>query len=196
MSLPLSKFQRLLNFPQLSCYFVREVATMEEVNTVEFSTMQNMYTLEDALLEARKGNLENWLHSFLLNEGLNKSLSDGLKIEPRMFHGIFKIPLQTISRCCGPEDHMKYKVPLAGFEHRIKKMQDRYRNGWSVPPLLINYSEHGFELNDGNHRYEMLKREHVKEYYVIVWTTGETDKEGFLNLVRQKVREIKQVDCE
>lgn len=146
--------------------------------------MENYFTIESALLEEKNGNLETWLHNFLLDEGSNIALSDGLKIEERTFHGIFLIPLNKINRCCGPEENMKFKVPVDGFEYRIEKMRTRYHNGWSIPPLLLNFSEKGFELNDGNHRFEMLKRENIQEYYFIVWTTGSKDKDEFMKILK------------
>lgn len=36
-----------------------------------------------------------------------------------------------------------------------------------------------FELNDGNHRYEALRRSGVDEYYFIVWTTSKLDAFNF-----------------
>ena len=55
----------------------------------------------------------------------------------------------------------------------IKKITD-------LPPLIVHYCLDGFELNDGNHRYEAYTRLGIKEYYVIVWITEKEEYTDFM----------------
>lgn len=47
---------------------------------------------------------------FLNNEGNNPDLSKGLKIKKTYFFEPVKMPLLLFSRCCGPEEGLKYKI--------------------------------------------------------------------------------------
>ena len=49
-----------------------------------------------------------------------------------------------------------------------------------MPPLIVHYVDGGFELNDGNHRYEAYSRLGIEEYYVIVWITEKYEYDDFI----------------
>lgn len=85
------------------------------------------------------------------------------------------MPLGMFERICGPEENMKFKVDNDGFKKYIKMMINDIKNNWDVPPLIINFTEGKFELNDGNNRYEALVRCSIKEHYVIIWITDYND---------------------
>lgn len=125
-------------------------------------------TLESAL-EAE--NIEKWVHEFLTTVGNNVSFSDGLKLEKRTFKGPIKMPLSAFKRCCGPESDMPFYEARENFERRVCGMMDHMKKGWSMPPLILKHDEDGYELSDGNHRYEALKRSGIKAYWVILWET-------------------------
>jgi len=130
-------------------------------------------TTQSAIAFAQAGRLEQWLHLFLCNEGDNQAFSDGLKLEPRMYHPPRMLPLDLFARCCGPEKNMKWQIDAAGFNKNVKSIMKKYKQGkWDMPPLIINYAEQKYELNDGNHRHEALRRLGVLEYWVIIWETS------------------------
>ncbi len=131
-------------------------------------------TLQAALDYKKKNQIEDWIHLFLHDEGDNIPFSTGLKLEKRIFLGPIKMPLSLFKRCCGPEKHLKYIIDKDGFEQKVEAIQKRFKNGWDMPPLIINYIHDEFVLNDGNHRYEALIREKVEEYYVIIWITDKS----------------------
>ena len=118
------------------------------------------------------GRLEEWIHLFLYGEGNNKPFSDGLKIEPRRFLAPEKMNLNRLARCCGPEAEMQFNVPEEGFIKRVGNIFDRYKNGnWDMPPLIVCRGGNGYIINDGNHRYEALKKAGEAQHWVIVWET-------------------------
>ena len=100
-----------------------------------------------------------------------KEFSDGLKLFDRYFLGPVKIPLSLFSRDCGPEDGMKWQIPAEPFEGKVLELMEVIKREPDLPPLIVHYGVDGFELNDGNHRYEAYKRLGITEYYVIVWMT-------------------------
>jgi len=150
---------------------------------------QEMYpfTLKGAMDYARKGLIEAWVHGFLNGPGHNKAFSDGLKLKPRYFVGPIPVELDKLKRRCGPEPDMIYRVDREGFESIVNGMIQALRNGWDMPPLIVNYANGYFEVNDGNHRHEALKRIGAKVFYAILWTTDPKDYQVLLRMSGQKM---------
>ena len=147
--------------------------------------MKFFATLSSALEYSKHGMIEEWVHLFLNDEGNNIPFSDGLKLEKRYFIGPIEIPLSILSRCCGPEENMKYVIEKDGFYARVNRIYERYKRGWDMPPLIVNYNDSGFELNDGNHRYEALIKSDKARYYVIMWITGKEILDEFVQKYSQ-----------
>ncbi|MBR6634042.1 MAG: ParB N-terminal domain-containing protein [Clostridia bacterium] len=55
--------------------------------------------------------------------------------------------------------------------------------------MIVHFVGHGFELCDGNHRFEALTRLGVKEYPVIVWMTEKEEYDEFLKMFAEYVTE-------
>jgi hypothetical protein len=142
--------------------------------------MNYRFTAAEASEAARLGRLEEWIHAFLQAEGGNPAFSEGLRREPRHFLAPVPWPLGAVSRCCGPEAGMKYPVSAESFELRVGRILGRLRGGWDMPPLMINYHAGEYELNDGNHRHEALRRAGAAAHPAIIWLTGDADLAGFL----------------
>lgn len=138
-------------------------------------------TLTSAREHSLNAKLEEWIHAFLLSDGDNKGLSDGLKLEERAFLGPVKMPSSLFSRCCGPEEEMGWHVDKDGFEKRVGRLQEAISNGADLPPLIVNFDDGQFQLNDGNHRFEAYSRLGIQEVNVIIWTTGQADYDRFVS---------------
>lgn len=136
-------------------------------------------SLSSATDFAKCGKVEEWIHQYLLSDGHNKEFSDGLKLFDRFFIGPIQVPLKLFTRCCGPEEGMKYHIPADWFEKHVTELQDVIMQQEDMPPLIVHYVEGGFELNDGNHRLEAYSRLGIAEYYVIVWITEKEELEDF-----------------
>ena len=146
----------------------------------EVSMLTYKATLSSAVQYAEAGKLEEWVHSYLLSDGHNKEFSDGLKLFDRYFLGPVKMPLSLFPRCCGPEETMRFKIPEAWFEKHVAHLEEVMKTAEDMPPFIVHYVEHGFELNDGNHRSEACKRLGITEYPVIVWITEKSEYEEFM----------------
>ena len=55
-------------------------------------------------------------------------------------------------------------------------------------PETIEDGRDGFELNDGNHRFEAYNRLGIEEYYVIVWITEKQEYELFMEKYSQDLK--------
>lgn len=134
-------------------------------------------TLTTARAFAAEGRLEEWIHAYLLTDGHNKPFSDGLKLDKRFYIGPLEMPLALFTRCCGPEDTMQWQVHPEAFERHVAALEAAVREGADIPPLIVQFSEGHFTLNDGNHRFEAFHRAGVETYAVILWGTGQADEE-------------------
>lgn len=127
------------------------------------------------LEEIEKQGVEDWIHNFLNNEGDNPEFSTGLKLEKRYYSNPIIMELSQFKRICGPEDEMKYKIDPEYFKEYIGRMKDSIDSGWEVPPLIIQFENGNFTLNDGNHRHAALTSMGLESYWVIFWTTEKKD---------------------
>lgn len=159
--------------------------SVESIKKIVYTKSENKEltykcSLSSAKEFAEAGKLEDWVHLFLLSDGHNKAFSDGLKLFDRYYLGPFTMPLSLFSRCCGPENNMKYQVNAEWFIKRVKSLKKALQSNDDMPPLIVHFVDHGFELCDGNHRFEVLTQLGVKEYPVIVWITEKDEYEEFV----------------
>ena len=151
------------------------VYSKKEVFMLEYKA-----TLSSAMQFAKVGKIEEWVHTYLLSDGHNKAFSDGLKLFDRYWIGPITMPLSEFPRCVGPEEGMRYSIPENYFQKHVKKLMDVIQNNKDMPPLIVHFYDHKWELNDGNHRNEAYKRLGITEYPVIVWITEKEEYEEFL----------------
>ena len=143
-------------------------------------------TLTNAQQAAAQGELENWIHTYLLTDGDNKPFSDGLKEFDRIFHGPVSFPLGLLTRNTGPETNMQYKIPPEPFEEHVKQLMDAINTHKDLPPLIVHYwipedkALGRFELNDGNHRLEAFRRLGIDRYHIIFWCTEQDEFDQLL----------------
>jgi len=106
------KFRHGVTIDQLSDEYHLSYETIRKIiySKKEVFVMEYSSTLSSAIGYARNGNLEKWIHTYLLSDGHNKEFSDGLKLFDRYFLGPVKMPLSLFNRCCGPEDNMEWVV--------------------------------------------------------------------------------------
>jgi len=158
---------------------------MDEIRFQKEFTMNYQKTTSSAQEFDQNGQLEIWVHTYLIHDGNNQAFSDGLKLFKRTFIGPLKMPLSLFERCCGPEDHMKWQVNAQDFENRVNALIESIQIDHDMPPLIVQYVNNGFELNDGNHRYEAYIRLNYTEVNVIVWITEENDVNAFYSKYNQ-----------
>ena len=147
--------------------------------------MEYRPTLSSAKAYSEAGMLESWIHQYLVSDGRNVPFSDGLKQFKRYYLGPYLLPLRLFHRCAGPEPEMQYQIDEKWWQYRVAELEKSIQSGADMPPLIINYVNGRFELNDGNHRHKAYENLNVENVWVIIWTTGEKDLEDFLTAYRQ-----------
>lgn len=150
--------------------------------------VKDLNSLSAALRMAGAGELEAWVHGYLLSAGRNPAFSEGLRREKRYYLGPMEMELEGLERCCGPEPEMEYRVDAAGFEAHVAELQRAVLAGAGLPPLIANYHAGEFVLNDGNHRLEALRRLGIRRGWVVVWVSSEQDRQAFLSQYRGRPR--------
>lgn len=185
-----SKFKSGADIEYLSDEYYLSVESIRKIvySKKEVFILEYKCSLTSAMEYSAAGKLEEWVHTYLLSDGHNKDFSDGLKLFDRFFIGPVKMPLSLFVRCCGPEENMKYRVDGKWFEHRVNELSEVILKERDMPPLIVHYVESGFELNDGNHRFEAYSRLNIGEYYVIVWITEKSEYDEFMERYSQYLK--------
>ncbi len=144
-------------------------------------------TLTSAIECAAHGKLEEWIHAYLLSDGDNKPLSDGLRMLDRIYHAPVSFPLSMLQRSAGPEADMRWHVPPEWFEAHVRQLMDACKAGADLPPLIVHCwipegkTSAEFELSDGNHRLEAFRRLGIERYHVIFWCTKQEESDQLMN---------------
>lgn len=178
-----SKFKAGAGIDALSDTYCLSIESIKKIvyTKKEEIVLDYKCSLSSAVEYAENNKLEQWVHSYLLSDGHNKDFSDGLKLTDRYFLGPVKMPLDLFTRCCGPEENMKYKVDKEWFERHVSELENVIKTTDDMPPLIAHYVDSGFELNDGNHRLEAYSRLGISEYFVIIWITEKSEYDEFIS---------------
>lgn len=184
-----NKFLHGNEIHELSKEFSLSEETIKKIvySRKETNKLNYFPTTKSAKEYAQAGMLEEWLHTYLLFDRRNKAFSEGLNLVCRYYLGPVIMPLQLFQRSSGPEEHMKWKVDQAVFEHRVALWMDKIRLNEELPPLIINYEENAFEINSDNPLFEALIRTEMKKHPIIIWTTERSDYSSFINEYRTYV---------
>ena len=68
------------------------------------------FILKTAQQAALEGRLEPWVIDYLKGPANNIAFAEGLKKEQRYWRGPLEVPLSKLTRVCGPEVDMPYRV--------------------------------------------------------------------------------------
>lgn len=147
----------------------RSASLLFAVSRMTFSN----HWLETALQCHTQAEIDAWVHHFLLSDGDNQPLSEGLKLIPRYWTGPFEMPLSLMTRCCGPEAGMPFPVSQDHWEQNMVEKSGSWRAGWRPPPFLLSVDGDQFIVSDGNHRHEMLRRVGEERHWVFIWNDSE-----------------------
>lgn len=130
-------------------------------------------TLTKAKEFAEIGKIDRWLQLFLRGDGKNIALADGLLLEERSYMGIKEIPIQLLSGIkSGAPEYLKDADSVKYFFEIVNRMKEDFGH-WDIPPLIVEYADGRFQVNDGRHRLEMYRQLNVEYIPAVLWTTGE-----------------------
>lgn len=123
---------------------------------------------------ANQHKVEEWLQLFLRNDGKNCELADGLLLEERYYLGPVKTDITKFNVEEGAPSYLTQENDIKWFFSIVDKMKSIYNN-WDMPPLIVNFTNGRYEVNDGRHRHEALRQMNVNNAYVIFWTSSKDD---------------------
>lgn len=123
-----------------------------------------------------EGRLEEWIHAYLnTGDWANLGLSEGLKFQKRWWRGPLEIKLAELTRCCGPEPHMEYRVDPDNWARRTAMMAQTMTEPLDIPPLIVVYRQGEVSIRDGNTRYGAMQLKGWQTCWVFIWYNTEED---------------------
>ncbi len=144
----------------------------------------NYGTLSQAKYYHDNGKIDEWLQLFLRNDGKNLALADGLLLEKREYFGLIKLDLSCFKDIKeGAPEYLTKENDIEYFFWIVENMKNIYE-GWDVPPLIVEYVDDRFRLNDGMHRLEMYRQLGIEKVDVVLWTTGEENKRKLQEILK------------
>lgn len=141
-------------------------------------------TLTQAKIYNVNGSIEEWLQLFLRNDGKNVALADGLLREKREYLGLMKLNMLNFKDIKeGAPEYLTQENDIEYFFRIVDNMKGSFED-WDVPPLIVEFRDNRFFVNDGRHRLEMYRQLGVETVDAILWTTGEENKRKLLEILR------------
>lgn len=124
-----------------------------------------------AMEYAGRNAIDEWIQLFLRNDGKNVALADGLLLEQRYYIGPIIMDISRFNVEEGAPSYLSNGNDIAWFFHVVNQMKQVIRD-WDMPPLIVQYAEDEFEINDGRHRNEALRQTGILQAPVILWMSS------------------------
>ena len=138
------------------------------------------FSLASAHAAAEHDDLARWVGDFLASRGSdNAILAAALAQDPHWWAGPLRVPVADLERLAGPEDDALVPIEAEEWEEDVETMEESIEEGWEPPPLLVEHQDGRLLLQDGNHRYEALRRAGEDEAWVIVWFSSPEERDRF-----------------
>jgi hypothetical protein len=141
------------------------------------------FSLASARRAEDEGRLAEWVLDFLTSPGSdNAPLAAALAFSGAAFLGPIRFELDRLTPMAGPdEDRVIVPVAEEDWESDVEAMEHSIEQGWHPPPLLVSHRDGKYFLEDGNHRYETLRRSGETHAWAILVFADEAERELFLN---------------
>jgi hypothetical protein len=143
---------------------------------------EHAFTVASARRAAERGDLADWVTSFLASPGSdNEALAAAFAFDRAVYLGPVLFALDQLTPLAGPDpDEVVVPIDEDEWEDDIDSMAEEVEEGWEPPPLLVSHRDGQFLLEDGNHRYETLRRAHEPRAWAILVFHDETERDDFL----------------
>lgn len=136
---------------------------------------KGLASLSCAMRYGAEGRIEEWVHKFLCRDGKNLALASGLLHQQRYFLGPVRMSMDLFDIPEGAPDYLTTDDDIKWFFQVSDSMAESLKNGWDMPPLIVNYDNGRFISTDGRHRFEALRKMNAKEVEAIIWTSSKRD---------------------
>jgi hypothetical protein len=128
------------------------------------------FSLASAFDAGARDELAIWVGDFLASPGSdNAILAAALAQREHWWLGPLAVPLDDLVRLAGPERDALVPIAEPEWEDDVEEMEESVEEGWEPPPLLAEYQDGRLLLQDGNHRYEALRRAGESDAWVLVY---------------------------
>ena len=140
-------------------------------------------SLTSAQRAAGGGRLAEWVVDFLSSPGSNNpELAAALAMKGTIYLGPIRIALDRLTPMAGPDgDEVVVPVAKEVWEPAVEGMKHSIEEGWHPPPLLVSHHDGEYFLEDGNHRWEALRRTGARSAWTILLFPDEVERDRFLN---------------
>jgi hypothetical protein len=145
-------------------------------------TDDERFSLASAQEAAKEGRLAEWVVDFLASPGSsNSTLAAAFAIRGATYLGPIQFALDRLTPMAGPAGH-DVVVPVAerAWESDVEAMEYSMEHGWHPPPLLVSHHDGKYFLEDGNHRYETLRRMGATHAWIVLLFAGEAERDRYL----------------
>lgn len=141
------------------------------------------FSLASAQRAADGGTLAEWVAGFLASPGSNNAeLAAALAFSGATYLGPIRLELDRLTPMAGPDEgRVVVPVPKEEWESDVEAMEHSLEEGWHPPPLLVSHRDGKYYLEDGNHRYEMLRRMGATHAWIILLLADEAERDQFRN---------------
>jgi hypothetical protein len=140
------------------------------------------FSLASAQRAADEGRLAEWVVDFLASPGSdNAPLAAALAFSGATYLGPIRFELDRLTPMAGPdEEGVVVPVPEEDWESDVEAMEHSIEQGWHPPPLLVSHRDGKYFLEDGNHRFETLRRSGATHAWSILLFADEAERDFFL----------------
>ena len=140
------------------------------------------FSLASARDAAEAGRLAQWVVDFFASPGSdNAKLAAAVTFKEATYFGPVQFELDRLTPMAGPEgDEVVVPIAEEDWESDVREMSDSVEDEWEPPPLLVSRRKGKYLLEDGNHRYETLRRSGATHAWVISLFTDEAERGRFL----------------
>jgi hypothetical protein len=123
-------------------------------------TDRNQYSVETARAAAARDELEGWVAEFLASPGSdNAALAEKLTGRRRWWLGPIQVHTNQLLRLAGPEgEPVLCPVDEDFWRDDVEDLEEKVRDGWDPPPVIVTFADGKLLLEDGNHRVEGIRR--------------------------------------
>ena len=152
-------------------------------------TTGDEFSLASARLAADQGRLDEWVVDFLASPGSdNERLAASLAFSGATYLGPIRFELSRLTPMAGP-DEGDVVVPVAreDWESDVERMEHSIEEGWHPPPLLVSHRDGRYYLEDGNHRFETLRRSGAAYAWTILMFRDEAERDRYVEGHRERM---------
>ncbi len=125
---------------------------------------------------AAQGRTQEWVDAYLrTGKWNNTGLADGLKKAPRWWLGPLLIPVDEMTRTCGPGAEMAFQETQKSWEHKTKAIAQDLSDAHALPPVIAESKNDQLHLRDGNHRHGVAQEKGWESMWALIWFNSEEE---------------------